>query len=50
MAFKKGNSFMIYLSAQPDSFYFLWQLKLQLFDIVNYGLASRYNIHDSILQ
>ncbi len=35
---------MIYLSAQPDSFYFLWQLKLQLFNFNQLGI-SREDIH-----
>ncbi len=35
---------MIYLSAQPDSFYFLWQLKLQLFNFSQLGIGQE-NIH-----
>ena len=31
---------MIYLSVQPDSFYFLWQLKLQLFNFSQLGISS----------
>lgn len=29
---------MIYLSAQPDQYYFLWQLKLQLFNFIKLGI------------
>lgn len=35
---------MIYLSAQPDSFYYLWQLKLQLYNFSQLGI-SREDIH-----
>ncbi|WEA01826.1 hypothetical protein [Mucilaginibacter sp. SJ] len=31
---------MIYLSAQPDEYYFLWQLKLQLFNFVRLGIPE----------
>lgn len=30
---------MIYISAQPDDLYFLWQLELQLFNFRNVGIA-----------
>ncbi|MBC6112438.1 galactosyltransferase-related protein [Pedobacter fastidiosus] len=29
---------MIYLSAQPDQYYFLWQLQLQLFNFIKLGI------------
>ena len=29
---------MIFLSAQPDNFYFLWQLKLQLYNFNKLGI------------
>jgi hypothetical protein len=35
---------MIFLSAQPDDFYFLWQLELQLFNFVSHKIAVE-NIH-----
>jgi len=35
---------MIYLSAQPDTFYFLWQLKLQLFNFSRLGIVPE-DIH-----
>ncbi|PWK80340.1 hypothetical protein LX99_00805 [Mucilaginibacter oryzae] len=35
---------MIYLSAQPDEYYFIWQLQLQLFNFVQLGIP-RENIH-----
>ena len=35
---------MIYISAQPDQFYFLWQLKLQLFNFNRLGIP-RQKIH-----
>jgi hypothetical protein len=35
---------MIYLSAQPDDYYFLWQLKLQLFNFNRLGIRPN-NIH-----
>ena len=35
---------MIYLSAQPDDFYFLWQLQLQLFNFSKLGIRPE-NIH-----
>ncbi|RQO69446.1 hypothetical protein DBR43_15305 [Pedobacter sp. KBW06] len=31
---------MIYISAQPDSFYFLWQLQLQLFNFSRLGIPQ----------
>lgn len=31
---------MIYISAQPDEYYFLWQLKLQLFNFEKIGIAK----------
>lgn len=31
---------MIYISAQPDQFYFLWQLKLQLFNFNSLGIPK----------
>lgn len=35
---------MIYLSAQPDNLYFLWQLELQLFNFHQLGIPAE-NIH-----
>lgn len=35
---------MIYISAQPDSFYFLWQLQLQLFNFDRLGIPKN-DIH-----
>jgi hypothetical protein len=35
---------MIFISAQPDTYYFLWQLKLQLFNFSQLGI-SREDIH-----
>lgn len=35
---------MIYLSAQPDQYYFIWQLEIQLFNFHKLGIA-RENIH-----
>ncbi len=35
---------MIFLTAQPDSYYFLWQLQLQLFNFSRLGIAKE-NIH-----
>ena len=35
---------MLYLSAQPDKFYFLWQLQLQLFNFGKLGIRSK-DIH-----
>ena len=35
---------MIYLSAQPDQYYFTWQLEIQLFNFHKLGIA-RENIH-----
>ncbi|SHM81751.1 galactosyltransferase-related protein [Mucilaginibacter sp. OK098] len=35
---------MIYLSAQPDDYYFLWQLQLQLFNFHSLGIKSE-SIH-----
>lgn len=35
---------MIYLTAQPDQFYFLWQLQLQLFNFSKIGIKPE-NIH-----
>jgi hypothetical protein len=35
---------MIFLTAQPDTYYFLWQLELQLFNFSRLGIAKE-NIH-----
>jgi hypothetical protein len=35
---------MIYLSAQPDDYYFLWQLQLQIFNFHSLGIQPQ-NIH-----
>lgn len=35
---------MIYLSAQPDDFYFTWQIEIQLFNFRRLGIAAN-NIH-----
>jgi hypothetical protein len=35
---------MIYLSAQPDDYYFLWQLQLQIFNFKSLGIQPE-NIH-----
>ena len=35
---------MIYLSAQPDDYYFLWQLQLQIFNFHSLGIKPQ-NIH-----
>lgn len=35
---------MIYLSAQPDDYYFLWQLQLQLYNLHKIGIPAN-NIH-----
>lgn len=35
---------MIFLSAQPDESYFIWQLELQIFNLKNPDVASS-NIH-----
>ena len=31
---------MIYISAQPDDYYFLWQLQLQLFNFQQIGISA----------
>lgn len=33
---------MIYLSAQPDNIYFLWQLKIQFFNFIRNGILPQY--------
>jgi hypothetical protein len=35
---------MIFLSAQPDELYFLWQIKLQLFNFSSLGI-KKHNVH-----
>lgn len=35
---------MTYLTVQPDSYYFLWQLELQLFNFSRLGITSE-DIH-----
>jgi hypothetical protein len=31
---------MVYISAQPDNYYFLWQLQLQLFNFNRLGIDA----------
>lgn len=35
---------MLFLTAQPDNYYFLWQLELQIFNLKNLGIPAR-DIH-----
>jgi len=35
---------MIFLSSQPDDFFFLWQLQLQIFNFVSLGIKPQ-DIH-----
>ncbi len=35
---------MIFLSAQPDDYYFTWQLELQIYNFTNLGISAE-NIH-----